>query len=66
MPAHHQTTWTGLLDYLVAAEPRVRYPMSTPVMAVDTTRPLLVVLNEIETWIAEQTAVCDTSATLFY
>jgi predicted kinase len=57
LPAHHQTTWAGLLDYLVGAEPRVRYPISTPVMTVDTTRPLLVVLNEIMTWIAEQTNV---------
>jgi len=55
LPAHHQTTWTGLLDYLVEAEPRVRYPIPTPLLIVDTTRPVAGVLDEIMTWIAEQT-----------
>jgi predicted kinase len=54
LPAHHQTTWEGLQSYLAEAEPRVRYPIPTPCLIVDTTRPLPAVLEEIIDWIAEQ------------
>jgi predicted kinase len=54
LPAHHQTTWEGLESYVAEAEPRVRYPIPTPHLIVDTTRPLPAVLDDTIDWIAEQ------------
>jgi len=45
LAAHHQTTWDGLRRYLVEAEPRVHYPIPTPLLIVDTTTQLPVVAD---------------------
>ncbi len=54
LPAHHQTSWAGLQEYLQHAEEQARYPITTPVLIVDTNRPLATVVAEVGAWLMEQ------------
>ncbi len=54
LPAHHQTSWAGLREYLQHAEEQARYPMATPVLMVDTNRPLSRVVAEVGAWLMQQ------------
>jgi predicted kinase len=51
LPAHHQTTWEGLQSYLMETEPRVRYPIPTPLLRVDTAGQPRALVDEVVAWI---------------
>lgn len=53
LPSHHQTTWPGLETYLEKANAQAAYPISVPLLIVDTSHlAVSVLVSEVTRWLA--------------
>ena len=51
LPEHHQTDWLRLQEYLASVEGKPDYSIDAPMLVLDSTRPLGILVQEVQAWV---------------
>ncbi len=54
LPSHHQTDWGSFQEYRQRVLPQTSYPITSPHLALETTRPLEELVAEALAWLQAQ------------